>query len=326
MQRVFAFTLIMLLLAGCAAHKPKPAPKIVLDAVMAEPIPAPPLPVEIVEIPKVLPLPAQLVPAAKESLAVKEASDPRKRVADANASARMEPSRDGFLNSIQVWPYSEGALYAVYATPGRVTDIALQEGEQIVSASAGDTVRWVIGDTTSGAGGSQRVHLLVKPTRIDLKTNLVINTDRRSYFVELASTPATWMASVSWDYPKDRLALLRRGNRQADAAQPVSDGIALDRLHFRYEISGDDVSWRPLRAFDDGAKVYIQFPAGVAQGEMPPLFVIGAAGDAQLVNYRVHAPYYIVDRLFGAAELRLGGKDERRVRVERTDRQGETKS
>jgi type IV secretion system protein VirB9 len=326
MQQVFAFTLIVLLLAGCAAHKPKPAPEIPLDAIKTEPIPAPPLPIEIVEIPKVLPLPAQLVPVPKERIVVKDATDPGKRVVEANASARIEPSRDGFLNSIQVWPYSEGALYAVYATPGRVTDIALQEGEQVVSASAGDTVRWVIGDTTSGAGSSQRVHLLVKPTRVDLKTNLVINTDRRTYFVELASTSATWMASVSWDYPKDRLTLLQRSNRYADAAQPVSDGIALDRLHFRYEITGDDVSWRPLRAFDDGTKVYIQFPAGIAQGELPPLFVIGAAGDAQLVNYRVRSPYYIVDRLFGAAELRLGGKGERRVRVERTDRQGEAKS
>lgn len=326
MQRMFAFILIVLLLAGCAAHKPKPAPEISLDAVKAEPIPAPPLPIEIVEIPKVLPLPAQLVPVPKEKPAVKDVTDPGKRVVEANASARIEPSREGFLNSIQVWPYSEGALYAVYATPGRVTDIALQEGEQVVSASAGDTVRWVIGDTTSGAGDSQRVHLLVKPTRVDLKTNLVINTDRRTYFVELASTPTTWMASVSWDYPKDRLALLQRSSRQAEAAQPVSDGIVLDRLHFRYEITGDEVSWRPLRAFDDGAKVYIQFPAGIAQGELPPLFVIGAAGDARLVNYRVHSPYYVVDRLFGAAELRLGGKDERRVRIERTDHQGETKS
>jgi type IV secretion system protein VirB9 len=323
---MFAFTLIVLLLAGCAAHKPKPAPEIPLDAVKAEPIPASPLPVEIVEIPKVLPLPAQLVPAPKEKIVGKDATDSGKHVVEANASSRIEPSRDGFLNSIQVWPYSEGALYAVYATPGRVTDIALQEGEQVVSASAGDTVRWVIGDTTSGAGSSQRVHLLVKPTRVDLKTNLVINTDRRTYFVELASTSATWMASVSWDYPKDRLTLLQRGNRQADAAQPVSEGIALDRLHFRYKVTGDDVSWRPLRAFDDGAKVYIQFPAGIAQGELPPLFVVGAAGDAQLVNYRVRSPYYIVDRLFGAAELRLGGKDERRVRIERTDHQGETKS
>ena len=68
-----------------------------------------------------------------------------------------------------------------------------------------------------------------------------------------------------------------------------------------------------------GEKVYIQFPPGIAQGELPPLFVIGAQGDGQLVNYRFRAPYYIVDRLFGAAEQRLGGDKGDVVRIERTD-------
>ncbi|KND59159.1 Conjugative transfer protein TrbG [Candidatus Burkholderia verschuerenii] len=87
--------------------------------------------------------------------------------------------------------------------------------------------------------------------------------------------------------------------------------------------SGGHPSWKPLRAFDDGQKVYIEFPPGIAQGELPPLFVIGPQGDGQLVNYRFRSPYYIVDRLFGAAELRLGGgKGEKQgevVRIERTD-------
>jgi type IV secretion system protein VirB9 len=72
-----------------------------------------------------------------------------------------------------------GALYQVYTAPGHVTDIALQEGERLVGAgpvAAGDTARWIIGDTTSGSGASTRVHILVKPTRSDLATNLVINT------------------------------------------------------------------------------------------------------------------------------------------------------
>ncbi len=99
----------------------------------------------------------------------------------------------------------------------------------------------------------------------------------------------------------------------------MADGIPLERLHFRYAISGDTPPWRPVRAFDDGEKVYIQFPAGIAQGELPPLFVIGPTGESQLVNYRSRATYYVVDRLFGAAELRLGGDHQEIVRIERTD-------
>jgi type IV secretory pathway VirB9-like protein len=56
-------------------------------------------------------------------------------------------------------------------------------------------------------------------------------------------------------------------------------------------------AWRPPRAFDDGIKVYIEFPSGIRQGEMPPLFIVGAGGDTELVNYRARQNYYIVDRL-----------------------------
>jgi type IV secretion system protein TrbG len=54
---------------------------------------------------------------------------------------------------------------------------------------------------------------------------------------------------------------------------------------------------------------------------MPPLFIIGADGKtSELVNYRVRSSHMIVDRLFAAAELRLGDKgSERRVRIVRND-------
>ena len=86
----------------------------------------------------------------------------------------------------------------------------------------------------------------------------------------------------------------------------------------RYAVSGSNRRGSAAR-LRRRQKVYIQFPAGIAQGELPPLFVIGPEGDGQLVNYRFRSPYYIVDRLFGAAELRLGGDKGDVVRIERTD-------
>ena len=236
----------------------------------------------------------------------------------ANAEARIAPTREGYVNAIQMWPFTYGALYQVYAAVGRVTVIALQPGEDLVTVAAGDTVRWIVGDTSSG-GADLRVNVLVKPIRSGLKTNLVITTNRRTYLLELSSTEKTWMASVSWGYPKDRMLALQRQAQAASAAAPVDTGLSLENLRFRYVISGSTPPWKPLRAFDDGEKVYIQFPGGISQGELPPLFVIGAQGDGQLVNYRFRSPYYIVDRLFGAAELRLGADKGDVVRIERTD-------
>ncbi|MGY3441276.1 P-type conjugative transfer protein TrbG [Bradyrhizobium sp. USDA 4473] len=308
-------------LGGCA-HKFIP-PDINYDsATPAKLTVDPPAPIKIVELPKPLPLPGQLKPL-DPSKSAPEAPDPAVRVNQANAAARVQPVRNGFINAVQIYPFSGGALYQVYTAPGEITDVALQEGEQLVGSgpvAAGDTVRWIIGDTESGAGATKKVHILVKPTRPDLVTNLVINTDRRTYLLELRSTEKTYMASVSWQYAEDQLIALRRQNTAAEEAAPIATGVDLASINFRYAIEGDGPAWRPLRAFDDGHKVFIEFPSGIRQGEMPPLFVIGPAGGSELVNYRVKGNYYIVDRLFAAAELRLGDKDsERRVRIVRAD-------
>ncbi len=319
--RFYAFVLMFAALSGCASQS-KPPPTISLDEpVQAQPLPEPPKPVEVVAVPEPLALPAQLkpLPELDEAAPGPEPADEKVRVARANAEARIAPTREGYVNAIQVWPYSDGALYQVYASPGRVTVVSLQPGEELVTVAAGDTVRWIVGDTSSGSGEALRVNVLVKPTRSGLKTNLVITTSRRTYLLELTSTDKAWMASVSWDYPKDRMLALQRQSQAASAAAPVDTGLALEKIRFRYAISGSNPSWKPQRAFDDGEKVYIQFPPGIAQGELPPLFVIGAQGDGQLVNYRFRSPYYIVDRLFGAAELRLGGDGGDVVRIERTD-------
>ena len=290
----------------------------------AETMPVAPTPraVEIVTIPTLLPLPGQLKPLRRPTPSP-EPANPRERVSIANASARIEPTRDGYVNAIQLYPWTEGALYQVYTSPGQVTDIALQVGEELVGSgpvAAGDTVRWIIGDTSSGAGTSRRIHILVKPTRPDLVTNLVINTDRRTYHLELRATPATYMASVSWTYPKNQLIALERNNAEAVARIPVADGIDITALRFGYRIEGDTPAWRPVRAFDDGRQLFIEFPEGIAQGEMPPLFVLGDGDAAELVNYRVRGRYMVVDRLFAAAELRLGTKKhQQRVRIVRDE-------
>lgn len=257
-----------------------------------------------------LALPAQAAP-----------SDPRTQVGRANDAARVQPERTTFLNAIQKYAWAEGALFQIYTSPGQVTDIALQEGEELVGpgpVAAGDTVRWIIGDTLSGEGGARRVHILVKPTRPDIMTNLVINTNRRTYHIELRATPSTYMAAVSWNYPADDLIALRAAESERMRAAPIAGGIDLPSLNFAYRINGDKVAWRPIRAFDDGRQLFIEFGPAVATNEMPPLFSVGDEGRAELLNYRVDGRFMIVDRLFERGELRLGaGRAARKIRIVR---------
>jgi type IV secretion system protein TrbG len=309
------------LVSGCAL--PIQVPEVALDPPAfrkADVIPDPKPPVQIVEVPKPLPLPGQLKPLPKREVVLADTVPPSERIAAANTAAKVEPTRAGYINAIQVYPFTQGALYQVYAAVNQVSDIALEGGERLVSVSAGDTVRWVVGDTTSGEGKDAQVHILVKPIAPDLTTNLVITTDRRAYYLELHATAATYMASVSWTYPASALLALKGRAAQAqDAwATTVDPGLDIEALRFRYRLEGE-APWKPLRVFDDGAKVYIQFPANLKQGDAPPLFVIGNDGKAALVNYRVKGATYIVDRLFAAAELRLGTEPQQLIRIVRTD-------
>ncbi|MGD9885228.1 MAG: P-type conjugative transfer protein TrbG [Reyranella sp.] len=297
----------LLTITGCASTKP---PQISYDESV------PPLPVSSAPAEDPPPRPLHVPPAWTPARGGPgDARDPVARVEAANGAARVEPRREGYFNAVQVFPYSPGALYQVYVAPGQVTDIALEPGEQLTGSgpvAAGDTVRWIIGDTESGNGDTRRVHILVKPTRPAIETNLVVNTDRRTYLIELRAHERPYMPSVAWFYPESRGKSLR-------ALPPVPVLPEVAQRRYRYSIEGDKPPWRPVNAYDDGRKVYVEFSPGIVQGEMPPLFVVGADGKPELVNSRAYANVLIVDRLFATAELRLGGESQQIVRIVRTD-------
>ena len=302
-----AILLCATMLAGCATMK-KP-PEISYDSDV------PPLPAVPAVVTEQAPRPLHVPPGWTPSRGGTAAGTPAGRVENANAAARVEPRREGYYNAIQIYPWSEGALYQVYAAVGQITTIALEPGESLTGAgpiAAGDTARWIIGDTESGAGLTRRVQVLVKPTRADIATNLVITTDRRTYMIELRAREALYMPAVAWTYPA------QPGSRQTVPTTPIIPPTTA--RNYRYRLTGANPPWKPVSIYDDGRRVFVEFPRGIVQGEMPPLFVIGPGGEAQIVNSRIHQHILIVDRLFGAAELRLGSGDRQQVvRIVRTD-------
>lgn len=324
MIRALSGPAALAVLAACATHAEPLVPIDSADFIAAIEIAAPNAQLagfnepalEITELPP--PSPRRRIEAASPRASL----TPQQAIREGRAQALIEPSADGYVNAVQVYPYTEGALYRLYASPGQVSDIALQPGETLVSVSAGDTVRWVVGDTVSGAGAAARAHVLVKPISAGIRTNLMIATDRRTYHLELESVASGYMAALSWRYPADELAAISARAQQDAAREAVSiqPGVNLERLNFDYRVSGDVTSWRPVRVFDDGRQVFIQMPASVSTTDMPPLFILNEAGDAELVNYRVRGHYYVVDRLFRAAELRIGERRQLVVRITRENR------
>jgi type IV secretion system protein VirB9 len=241
-------------------------------------------------------------------------------VLEANHKAAAAPDKGDTFNAIVQYAFEPGTLYQVFAAPMHITDVVLEPGEKILGQPAsGDVVRWILALGKSADRGVEQWHLYIKPTRPDLQTNLAINTDRRTYLLELQSYPETYMAAITWRYPQDELARLQ-GQADAAAAQERSASpiVSLEALNFNYAIRvlHGQPGWTPLQVFDDGRRTFVRFPPAMLVREAPALFVLRDS-ETQLVNYRVKGDTYVVDRLLDAAELRVGQQDQEIVRIER---------
>jgi type IV secretion system protein TrbG len=231
-------------------------------------------------------------------------------LAPAVADAGPIAGPDGVL----LYPFGERTPPTLRCKPLFVCDLVLEPGETIVNVAVGDSVRWLIAPASSGGTDSATPHVLVKPTEAGLHTNLIVTTNRRTYYLTLVSSYNNPMLRIGFLYPQDpqqafATAAVSRG-MGADAPLAV---IAIDKLDFNYRMSGDR-GLQPMRVFNDGTHTYLQMPQGMR--EVPVLFVIGSDGGNTLVNYRFTGQYYVVDGVpDGIALVEGSGKHQRRALV-----------
>jgi len=81
----------------------------------------------------------------------------------ARAQATEIPKLRGYVNAVMIYTYEPGEVYRIDTAPDYVTAIQLEPGERLISKAAGDTERWLLGNTIMGTGATQRVVILLKP-------------------------------------------------------------------------------------------------------------------------------------------------------------------
>jgi len=254
-----------------------------------------------------------------------DALPPAVRQAYLNKSDK--PVQSGFAT---FYPYRQYEEPTVHCAPGRIAEIVLASDEKITSATVGDSVRWMVvpeqnkirikacpQGCTMGVGAAAAQPAVAAAPTVHA-TNLIIDSDRRTYHIKLQAGPqARAMESFAFIYPNDiaaaetaRAQALRRAAAQATADPPA-------HLNFNYRITGPSVPWKPVQAFDDGSHEYLLFANTAAlESDMPSLYV-GQGTTQELVNYQVRQNYYIVDRLYADAALTQGvGSDRQTVRIE----------
>jgi type IV secretion system protein VirB9 len=167
---------------------------------------------------------------------------------------------------------------------------------------------------------------MIKPLMADISTNLVINTDKRTYQLDLVSSATNHVPSVSFSYPSDTLDSWRTFIEEKKAANKqsteLSSGYAVspEDLHLDYEVRGkDSLRWKPVRVWDDGVKTYIQFKKGSMKKSVEaPVLVVFERRKEVLVNYRAAEDMYIVDKVFDTGALIVGtGAAQSRVVIKR---------
>lgn len=223
------------------------------------------------------------------------------------------------LPSSVLYPYNENKQPVVACAPLRTTDIQLAAGETITDVAMGDSERWIATPASSGNPSNPIPHLAVKPQMPGIETNLTIYTTVRIYHLTLRSGGRA-LQEVQFYYPKQIMQEI--SDAASRPTNPASNQSEPAHFDFAYQVSGPDVSWKPVRAFDDGYRVYVQMPEAMKTTDAPALMV-QAGSEYQMINYRLSGnDTYVTDRLFDKAVLVAGvGRDQDRVTIAYTGAQ-----
>lgn len=249
-------------------------------------------------------------------------ASPQEVISKANKEAQEQPESSHFFNAGMMFDYEPNRLYQIYTKPERITDIALEVGENLISVAGGDSQRWSISESQSGKEPQLRRHILVKPHHLGISNNLVITTDRRTYHIEIHSLDSVpYQASISWKYPASSILIggsLKGGDGQK--LTPMS-GVGKGQLNFNYHfVATERPSWMPRRIFDDGNKTYIEFPESMQNTEAPIIYGLTAAKEQEVLNYRRYRNFYIIDHLIERVEVMIDQKAKTRVGIEKENR------
>lgn len=250
-----------------------------------------------------------------------------------------------------VFRFGSPPMPTVICATLRVCDIELEPGEVVREAPlSGGAEEWSIHPMRSGSP-VETTHIVVKPLRSGVVTNLIVPTDRRTYHIELRATRKEhdpYMPRVAFVYPSEQRAKWQeylkvsksRPALAAASASPlaptamrpspvVEDNTRVDvsKMHTAYEVIKRGrwlvrrrIEWAPVRVWDNGTKTIIEMPPEAARRELPILLVCddrdedcNGDGDGRIVNFRVKDTRFIVDRIFRAAVLvkGVGGQQER---------------
>lgn len=216
------------------------------------------------------------------------------------AQANWVPARGPVDSRIRVAPYSAEQVYRLYGYVGYQIDIEFAHDESFIGLAAGD-----IDGISFEAKGN---HLFLKPRVARVDTNLTVLTNRHQYEFDYSVLPGPpdpalgeVIFALRFTYPENR-----QQGAAAVAAKEITGAFArVSRerpRNYDYWYCGRP-ELKPVAAWDDGVRTWIQFGA---RAELPAIFVQNADGTESLVNFSVSQGDIVVQRIAPRFVLRRG--------------------
>ncbi|MCB8566322.1 TrbG/VirB9 family P-type conjugative transfer protein [Fusobacterium ulcerans] len=203
--------------------------------------------------------------------------------------------------------YSEKDMYRIYCREGFLTTIYFNPDEEITFMAGGDTERWTVEEGITGSKDGNRTIVTLKPFMTGIKTNLIINTNKRTYNFFLHAANDWYNPMVTFRYPQD--IMLKNLKRKQQDAQLTP--INLENLNYSYEWKKTKDPWCPMQVFDDGEKTFILLSKKADAYQLPVIFIRDEqTGKEAMVrgNYNPDTNYFIIDRLIDQIILQYGKK------------------
>ncbi len=216
-----------------------------------------------------------------------------------NSKYGIISSRDeATLNISTIFKYYKTSTYEIFTRPNYTTAIKLNKDEIVVYIGGGNTENWKI-DTTKGGTDNSEI-IFIKPLFKNLKTNLTIITNKRSYFMYVQSGATKYNPYVEWEYPYEQKMQFIKNDLDGGNVKLKGD---INDLDFSYNYKKSS-SISPMQVFNDGEKTVLIMNPKLQ--EMP--IVYGYTQDKQLVqvNYRVIENRIFIDKVLQKIQLVLG--------------------
>ncbi|MBL3284231.1 Type IV secretion system protein VirB9 [Rickettsiales endosymbiont of Paramecium tredecaurelia] len=198
------------------------------------------------------------------------------------AFAVREPRPTPIDARIKVMTYNADDVFKFTGYYGYQTTIELSRNEEILSISMGDTTGWQI--------VPEGYRLFVKPVSQDATTNMTMITNKRTYFFELHAQEVQDISdpqvvfNVRFLYPDEDLDEFTKTYSSSSKGANGPDLAHPEEYNFAYTVSGDD-DIIPIRVFDDGEFMYLQFQERNA--DLPSVFSVDDKLRESLINYRI---------------------------------------